>query len=34
LSTPYEGVEGTYDELMEQYEDLHPEDQEYLDMYK
>ena len=34
LSTPYEGVEGTYDELMEQYEDLHPEDQEYLDNYR
>jgi len=34
LSTPYEGVEGTFDELMEQYEDLHPEDQEFLDMYR
>lgn len=34
LSTPYEGVEGTYDELMEQYDDLHPEDQEYLDNFK
>lgn len=34
ISTPYEGVEGTYDELMEQYEDLHPEDQEYLDNFR
>lgn len=29
-STPYEGVEGFYDELMEQFDDLHPEDQDYL----
>lgn len=34
ISTPYEGVEGFIDELFAQYEDLHPEDQEYLDTFK
>jgi hypothetical protein len=29
-STPYEGREGSYQELMEEYEDMHPEDQEYM----
>jgi len=24
----YEGLEGDFDELLEQYEDMHPEDQE------
>lgn len=31
ISTPYNGVEGFYDEIIEQYEDLHPEDKEYID---
>lgn len=30
-STPYEGVEGSLDDLISQYENLHPEDQEYVD---
>lgn len=29
-STPYEGIEGFWDELVEQYKDMHPEDQEYI----
>ena len=29
--TPYEGREGFYDELMEEYDEMHPEDQEYMD---
>jgi hypothetical protein len=29
-STPYEGLEGTWAELVEQYQDMHPEDQEYI----
>ena len=29
-STPYEGREGSYEELLEEYDDMHPEDQEFL----
>ena len=28
--TPYSGVEGFIEELLEQFADLHPEDQEYV----
>jgi hypothetical protein len=34
ISTPYSGEEGFYDDLMEIYNELHPEDQEYLDSLK
>ncbi len=35
FSSPYEGVEGTYEELKEQYNDLHREDQEWFnDLYR
>ena len=34
ISTPYSGEEGFYDDLMEMYEDLDEEDQEYLDSFK
>ena len=27
-TSPYEGKEGSFDELLEEYEDMHPEDQE------
>ena len=30
-STPYEGLEGSYEDLMEQYSDMHKEDKEYMD---
>lgn len=33
-STPYEGREGTLEELLEEYEDMHPEDQAYIDEIK
>lgn len=33
-STPYEGREGTLEELLEEYEDMHPEDQAYIDKIK
>ena len=29
-TTPYNGNEGFFDELVEEYEDMHPEDQRYL----
>ncbi|UOF77975.1 hypothetical protein [Caudoviricetes sp.] len=29
-STPYEGHEGTFEELKEQYDDMNEEDQEYM----
>lgn len=29
--SPYEGEEGFYDDLVERRDDLHPEDQEWLD---
>lgn len=29
-STPYEGIEGFYEDLQEQYDDMHPEDQEFV----
>jgi len=34
ITTPYSGEEGFYDELMEMYNELDPEDQEYLDSLK
>ena len=34
INTPYSGEEGFYDDLMEMYEDLDEEDQEYLDNFK
>ena len=30
-SSPYAGLEGFYDELKEQYEDMHEEDKEWFD---
>tara|TARA_R100000908_G_C3669429_1_gene93001 strand:- start:34 stop:384 length:351 start_codon:yes stop_codon:yes gene_type:complete len=33
-STPYEGIEGSYEDLLEQFDDLHPEDQEYVNDLK
>jgi hypothetical protein len=33
-STPYEGREGSFEDLMEEYEDMHPEDQKYMDELK
>ena len=33
-STPYEGIEGSYEELLEEYNDMHPEDQEYVNDLK
>jgi len=29
-SSPYEGKEGSFDELLEEYNDMHPEDQEWF----
>ena len=29
-TTPYEGREGTLEELLEEYEDMHPEDKDYI----
>ena len=34
ISTPYSGEEGFYDDLMDIYNELDPEDQEYLDSLK
>ena len=31
IVTPYEGHEGFYADLMREYKDMHPEDQEYMD---
>lgn len=33
-NTPYEGHEGSFEDLMDMYDDMHPEDQEYMDMLK
>jgi hypothetical protein len=33
-TTPYEGVEGFLIELIDEYNDLHPEDQEYVNSIK
>ena len=33
-TTPYEGHEGCLEELLEEYDDMHPEDQEYVDQIK
>ena len=33
-NTPYEGREGSFEELMDEYGDMHPEDQEYMDELK
>ena len=33
-TTPYEGREGTLEELLEEYEDMHPEDKEFIDELK
>ena len=33
-TTPYEGYEGCLEELLEEYDDMHPEDQEYVDQIK
>lgn len=33
-TTPYEGYEGCLEELLEKYDDMHPEDQEYVDQIK
>lgn len=32
--TPYNGLEGSYEDLMEQYEEMHEEDKEYMDQLK
>ena len=29
-TSPYEGKEGSFDELLEEYEDMHPQDQEWF----
>ena len=29
-SSPYEGKEGSFDELLEEYKEMHPEDQEWF----
>ena len=33
-STPYEGREGSYKDLLEEFDDMHPEDQEYMNDLK
>ncbi len=33
-TTPYEGREGCYKELLQEYDDMHPEDQEYMNEIK
>ena len=33
-TSPYEGLEGFYDDLKEQYEDMHEEDKEWFDSLK
>ena len=30
ISTPYDGKEGFFDELMEEFDDMHQEDKEYM----
>ena len=33
LTTPYDGREGFIDELMEEFDDMHQEDKEYVSMF-
>jgi len=33
-TTPYEGKEGCYEELLQEYKDMHPEDQEFMNDIK
>ena len=33
-STPYEGKEGSYEELLQEYDDMHPEDQKFMNEIK
>jgi hypothetical protein len=33
-TTPYEGREGCYEELLQEYDDMHPEDQEFMNDIK
>jgi len=33
-STPYEGLEGSYEELLQDYKDMHSEDQEFMNEIK
>ena len=33
-STPYEGREGSFEDLLEEFDDMHPEDQEYMNDLK
>lgn len=33
-TTPYEGLEGCYEELLQEYDDMHPEDQEFMNEIK
>jgi len=33
-TTPYDGLEGCYEELLQQYDDMHPEDQEFMNDIK
>ena len=30
-TSPYEGVEGSFEDILDQFEDLHPEDQEWFE---
>lgn len=30
-TTPYNGLEGSYEDLMAEYDNMHPEDKEYMD---
>ena len=32
--TPYESREGSYEELLQEYDDMHPEDQEFMNEIK
>lgn len=33
-NTPYQGHEGSFEDLMDIYDDMHPEDQEFMDSLK
>ena len=33
-TTPYDGLEGCYEELLQEYDDMHPEDQEFMNDIK
>tara|TARA_R100001594_G_scaffold146691_1_gene198444 strand:+ start:548 stop:883 length:336 start_codon:yes stop_codon:yes gene_type:complete len=33
-TTPYDGYEGSLEDLLEEYDDMHPEDKEYVDNLK